>query len=102
MTKTNTKTRPRKTDAEKAGQSSQLPSKSENVTKKARLISLLSCKAGSDITSISKKFGWLPHTTRAALSRLRKAGYPISSAKSGAGKPTKYRITGATEAKSAQ
>jgi hypothetical protein len=69
--------------------------KPSKATKKARLISLLGNNTGSDVASISKKFGWLPHTTRAALSRLRKAGYEITGMKMGAGKPTKYRITSA-------
>jgi hypothetical protein len=70
-------------------------------TKKAQLISLLSKNTGSDTGSISKKFGWLPHTTRATLSGLRKAGYEISSMKAGTGKPTKYRILGAPREQSA-
>lgn len=70
-------------------------SKRTKLTKKSQLIRLLSKEAGADISSISKKFGWLPHTTRATLSRLRNSGYEISSKKAGAGKPTKYRITSA-------
>ena len=70
-------------------------------TAAARMISLLSKEAGADIASISKKFGWLPHTTR-ALTGLRKAGYEIASVKSGKGKPTKYHITSAPTGQSAQ
>lgn len=102
MTKTPAIARPRKSDAAKAGRKSrpaEIPSK---LTKKARLIILLRTKAGADISSISKRFGWLPHTTRAALSRLRKAGYEISSVRPGTGKPTKYRITSAPAEQSAQ
>ncbi|MGR3290086.1 MAG: DUF3489 domain-containing protein [Paracoccaceae bacterium] len=62
---------------------------------------MLSKDAGSDITSISKKFDWQPHTTRAALSRLRKSGYEISSMKAGTGKPSKYHITDTPEEQSA-
>ena len=62
-------------------------------TKKEQLIQLLSRKTGADVATISKKFGWLPHTTRAALTRLRKAGFEISSEKPGTGKPSCYRIT---------
>lgn len=69
--------------------------KPANITKKARLINLLSKKPGSDVAGISKKLGWLPHTTRAALTRLRQAGYEIASEKTGKGKVSKYRITGA-------
>lgn len=68
-------------------------SRRPKMTKKARLISLLSKDRGADVDSLSKRLGWLPHTTRAALSRLRKSGYVITSAKSGSGKLTRYRIT---------
>jgi len=63
-------------------------------TKKARLIQMLSRKAGADVATISEQFGWLPHSTRAALTGLRKSGYELSSEKQGNGKPSRYRITG--------
>lgn len=62
-------------------------------TKKDQLIQMLSRKAGADVATISKKLGWLPHTTRAALTGLRKAGFEISVDKLGNGKPSCYRIT---------
>ena len=62
-------------------------------TKKAQLIRILTGKAGVDITAISEKLGWQPHTTRAALSGLRKVGYEIAAEKPDGGKPTRYRIT---------
>ncbi|MCR9140395.1 MAG: DUF3489 domain-containing protein [Alphaproteobacteria bacterium] len=62
-------------------------------TKKAQLIQLLSRKAGADVATISAKLGWLPHTTRAALTGLRKAGFEISSEKAEECKPLIYRIT---------
>ena len=102
MTRTNTIARPRKTGLAKVDRKGLPPSKAATITKKSRLISLLSKKAGANITSISKKFGWLPHTTRAALSGLRKTGYEISSMKSGTGKTTKYHITSAPAEQSAQ
>ena len=63
------------------------------ITKKARLINFLSKDRGTDIGSLSKRLGWLPHTTRAALSKLRKSGYVITSAKPGKSKLIRYRIT---------
>lgn len=63
-------------------------------TKKSQLIRMLSRKAGGDVAAISEKFGWLPHTTRAALSGLRKSGYELTCEKPGNGKPPRYRITG--------
>ena len=71
-------------------------------TKKAQLISLLSKNTASDIVGISKRCGWLPHTTRAALKRLRQAGYEISSEKTLKGKVSKYRITAAPMEQNAQ
>jgi hypothetical protein len=67
-------------------------------TKKAKMIAMLSRKSGADVPSLSTSLGWLPHTTRAALSGLRKAGYEITSIKAGNGKPARYRIIGSTEA----
>lgn len=66
------------------------------VTKKARLIALLSRKGGADVPSLSNALGWLPHTTRAALTGLRKSGYEITSVKPGNGKPSRYQIVGLT------
>ena len=62
-------------------------------TKKAQLIQMLTRKAGADVATISDKLGWQSHTTRAALTGLRKAGFEISAEKSWDGKPLSYRIT---------
>ena len=66
---------------------------SKRTTKKAQLIQMLGRKAGADVATISKKFGWLPHTTRAALTGLRKSGFEITSEKPGEGRLLRYRIT---------
>ena len=63
------------------------------LTKRARLIRILSARAGCDITSLSEKMGWQSHSTRAAMSGLRKAGYVIATEKAAKGKPARYRIT---------
>ena len=80
----------------KASKSRHRPSKPaaapQRVTKKAQLIKLLSAKTGVGIATISAKLGWLPHTTRAALSGLRKAGYELTKEKAAAGGPCRYRI----------
>lgn len=77
-------------------QQSQKPKKTAagkvRTTKKAQLIRMLQSRTGSDIAAISKKLGWQSHTTRAALTGLRKAGYEIAATKSEDGKPTRYRI----------
>ena len=46
-------------------------------TKRARLIGLLKGARGSDVPTLSTKLGWQPHSTRAALTGLRKAGFTI-------------------------
>ena len=65
---------------------------SKRATRKDQLIRLLSGKNGADMETISNKFGWQMHTTRAALSGLRKAGYDVSGEKAEDGKPARYRI----------
>ena len=67
-------------------------------TKAAILRKLLSRKAGADLAALQSAMGWQPHSVRAALSGLRKAGYTIhrtDPAKRG-GTAT-YRITGRAE-----
>ncbi|WP_295317599.1 DUF3489 domain-containing protein [Roseobacter sp.] len=70
-----------------------MPTQSKPKTKKAQLIQMLTRKAGADVATISEKLGWLPHSTRAALTGLRKAGFEISAEKAGEDKPLSYRIT---------
>lgn len=67
----------------------------KRATKKDQLIRLLGTKSGCDIKSLSTKLGWQQHTTRAALSGLRKAGYDIASEKPASGGISKYRILSA-------
>lgn len=65
------------------------------VTKKDQLIKLLSNKTGREISAISETLGWQHHTTRAALSGLRKAGYYVAIEKAAGGKLARYRINSA-------
>ena len=60
-------------------------------TKTARLIAMLRCDAGASVSEIAAAFGWLPHTTRAALTGLRKRGHVID--RSSVDGTTRYRIT---------
>jgi len=46
-------------------------------TKAALVRRLLSRKAGADLAALQQATGWQPHSVRAALSTLRKAGYTI-------------------------
>ena len=68
------------------------------ITKKAQLIRMLSNKAGTDVKAVRKKLGWQNHTTRAALTGLRKAGYTIATERCQGNKPTRYRITAGPQA----
>ncbi|MDI3335669.1 DUF3489 domain-containing protein [Defluviimonas aestuarii] len=72
--------------------SAKLPAK--RATKKDQLIRMLGAVAGADVITISTKLGWQTHTTRAALTGLRKAGHEVVAEKSGQGKPARYRIVG--------
>ena len=64
-------------------------------TKKDQLIKLLGTKSGADIKSLSEKLGWQQHTTRAAMSGLRKAGYEVAGEKTAKGGMSKFRILSA-------
>ena len=50
-------------------------------TKQALLVEMLERPEGASIQEIVAATGWLPHTTRAALTGLKKRGYEISSEK---------------------
>ena len=60
-------------------------------TKKAQLIRMLSAKSGTDVEAISNKLGWQQHTTRAAITGLKKVGYTVRTKKEG-GRATRYWI----------
>ena len=68
------------------------------MTKREHLVQLLSMKQGADLASISATLGWLPHTIRAAISGLRKAGHVILVVKGESGKPSRYRVQAPTQA----
>jgi predicted ArsR family transcriptional regulator len=67
----------------------------KRATKGDQLIRLLQARSGRDIAALSAELGWQPHTTRAALSRLRKAGYTIDKLPPGKHGGTRYRISSA-------
>jgi len=50
-------------------------------TKQAQLVELLQCEGGASIAQLAPLLSWLPHTTRAALTGLRKKGYTIATEK---------------------
>lgn len=47
------------------------------VTKAAKILSLLKRDGGVTLLELTEVTGWLPHTTRAALTGLRKKGHQI-------------------------
>lgn len=50
-------------------------------TKTATVITLLQRDGGATLGDLVAATGWLPHTTRAALTGLRKKGHSISKTK---------------------
>lgn len=67
-------------------------------TKSATIIRLLSRNTGADLTALQKATGWQPHSVRAMLSTLRKAGYQIDRmAPKTEGTSMTYRITATPE-----
>lgn len=74
------KTRPRSPIAEKP------------TSKKDQLIGLLRGKGGADVPALSDALGWQPHTVRAALTGLRKAGVALEKMPIREGERTRYRI----------
>ncbi len=54
---------------------------------------MLKAKTGADVAQISKKLGWQKHTTRTALTGLRKAGFTIERSASDGSGASVYRIT---------
>jgi len=47
-------------------------------TKLAQAIEMLQANEGATIDELSEAMGWLPHTTRAVLTGLRKRGYALT------------------------
>lgn len=62
-------------------------------TKSAAVIALLTREQGATLAELIEETGWLPHTTRAALTGLRKKGHVI--VKFSREGTTCYRIEGA-------
>jgi DNA-binding IclR family transcriptional regulator len=63
-------------------------------SKLAQVIELLRRADGATIVDLTQATGWLPHTTRAALTGLRKRGYAVIRERIGAGDSV-YRVSGA-------
>ena len=61
-------------------------------SKKAEIIALLMRDEGASLGDLIDATGWLPHTTRAALTGLRKAGHAIERQRDDRSKTSTYRI----------
>jgi hypothetical protein len=85
---------PSKGDGSKSSASTALPL---NVTspragsKQALVAEMLSSNGGATLDALVKATGWLPHTTRAALTGLRKRGLSIQRSRE-SGEASLYRI----------
>lgn len=60
-------------------------------SKLAMIVSALSAKDGATLDELVTLTGWLPHTTRASLTRLRQGGYALARVREGDRKA--YRIS---------
>ena len=69
-------------------------------TKQAHVVALLERDTGATLDELIAATGWLPHTTRAALTGLRHKGFVLDRGKRADG-TTVYRISSAPAASSA-
>ena len=74
------------------GPSSDYRSEPRADSKLALLVDLLSRDRGATIVELTTATGWLPHTTRAALTRLRKRGFGCERFKGESGGASTYRL----------
>jgi len=65
-------------------------------TKQALIVDLLHREEGASLDDLIAATGWLPHTTRAALTGLRQRGHVLAKSKGEDGR-TRYRISAAGE-----
>lgn len=71
------------TDVSSGTMKTEAPARTES--KKDRLISMLRRDGGTTIAEISASLSWQPHTTRAAITGLRKSGHEVETIKSADG-----------------
>jgi hypothetical protein len=60
-------------------------------TKRAKLIGMLEQPEGATVAEIGQRLGWLPHTVRAAITGVRKAGREVTRSKDANGRSV-YRL----------
>src|SRR3954462_13573076 len=61
-------------------------------SKRAQIIALMQRRSGATLDEMVEATGWLPHTTRAALTGLRHKAYEITKSKA-KGNKTVYRLS---------
>ena len=61
-------------------------------TKRALLMGMLERPEGASVAEIGQRLGWLPHTVRAATTRLRHAGREVTRSKDATGRSV-YRLS---------
>lgn len=66
-------------------------------TKQALLVAMLTGPDGASLDQLAAATGWLPHTTRAALTGLRKRGLSVLTVRA-AGETTRYRLAAEAQA----
>jgi hypothetical protein len=64
-------------------------------SKRSHVIGMLSAPAGATVTELVAATGWLPHTTRAFLTGLRKEGFAVERQRSEGAAISTYRIVAA-------
>jgi len=69
------------------------PTSPRGGTKIAQVIALLQRGDGATLDELVTVTGWLPHTTRAALTGLRKRGYAVGIDRADKTRGSVYRIT---------
>ena len=67
-------------------------------SKRTLIISLMRRQGGATMDELTAATDWLPHTTRAALSGLRKSGIAVELAKAERGAASTYRVASAADA----
>jgi hypothetical protein len=69
-----------------------IPASPRPGTKQSMVVAMLSKAEGATLDALVKATGWLPHTTRAALTGLRKKGFGIERRRAGDGQSSLYYI----------
>lgn len=97
VTKAAKKARSTRMDATPKATSTAGRSSAREGSKQSLVIGMLSAKGGTTLDALVEATGWLPHTTRAALTGLRKRGLSVERSRD-EGKASIYRIVGSSAA----